>query len=140
MAVEWGRDYHSLRGGKIRKRGPGAPGHKSAEGRSPSDSPCRIVEAIYPVSAHLSARPFGSGLCSDLRPLCGMTAEITENLTLSRAHALGDSPWSLEGRSLDAPWGPAIGLLRMRLAAIRSGMQRMGYATRGVFRRHCPIY
>jgi len=136
MAVKWDRDYHFLRGGVSENRGSDTP-RRSPGG---AHSPCRIVEAIYPVSAHLSARPFGSGLCSDLRSLCGMTAEITENLTLSRAHALGDSPWSLEGRSLDAPWGPAIGLLRMRLAAIRSGMQRMGYATRGVFRRHCPIY
>ena len=116
MAVEWGRDYHS------------------------GDSPYRIVEATYPVSVHLSTRPFGPDRCSSLRPHCGMTAEFTENLTLSRAHALGDSPWSLERRSLAAPWGPAIGLLRMRLAAIRSGMQRIGYAIRGVFRYHCLIY
>jgi len=129
MAVKWDRDYHSLRGGMPGNRGPDTPR------RSPlgTHSLRRFVEAIHPVSAHLSARPFGSRSCSDLRPFCGMTAEITENLTLSRAHALGDSPWSLEGRSLAAPWGPAIWLLRMRLAAIQSGTYRMGCATRGVF-------
>jgi hypothetical protein len=142
MAVKRDRDYHAPHGGTIERCGPDTPRRSPGEARSPGDSPCRIVEAIYPVShpVHLSVRPFGSGQHSYLRPFCGMTAEITENLTLSRAHACGDSPWSLEGRSLGAPWGPAIRLSRMRLAAIRFGNHRMGYAIREAFWNHCIIY
>jgi hypothetical protein len=129
MAVgKWGRDYHLPRHGTTRKRGPGTLRRVSAEACSLGYSPRGIVEAIYPVSAHLSTRPFGPDRSSSLRPHCGMSAEFTENLTLSRAHALGDSPWSLERRSLAARSGPAIWLLRMRLAAIRLGTHRMGYA------------
>jgi hypothetical protein len=142
MAVERDRDYHAPHGGTMEHCGPDTPRCSPGEAHSPGDSPCSIVEAIYPVSlsVHLSARPFGSGHRSDLRPLCGMTAEITENPTLSRAHARGDSPWSLEGRSLGAPWGPAIWLLRMRLTAIRFAKHRMRYAIREVFRNHCLMY
>jgi hypothetical protein len=140
MAVEWDRDHHVLRGGRIGSDGPDTPHHSPGGGRASGDSPCRIVEAIHPVSAHLSTRPFGPDRCSNLRPHCGMTAEFTENLTLSRAHALGDSPWSLEGRSLAAPWGPAIWLLRMRLAAIQSGTQRMACAILGAPRVNCLTY
>ena len=138
MAVEWDRDYHFLRGGISENRGPGIP-RRSPGG---THSSRRIIEAIYPVSlsVHLSARPFGPDWCSNLRPYCGMTAEFTENLTLSRAHARGDSPWSLERRSPAAPWGPAIWLLRMRLAALRCDRYRMGHAIGGAFRRHCLMY
>jgi hypothetical protein len=142
MATKWDRDYHSPCGGMIEDSGPDTPRSSPGEGCPLGHSPCGIFEAIYPVSlsVHLSARPFRPDRCLSLRPFCGMTAEFTENLTLSRAHARGDSPWSLERLSLTSPWGPAICLLRMRLAAIRCGMHRMGYAIRGVFRCHCLIY
>ena len=102
MGIERSRDYHALHGETIDSPGPDTPRRSPGEALPPGDFPCRIVEAIYPVSlsVHLSARPFGPGRCSHLRPPCGMTAESTENLTLSRAHTSNDSPWSSERRSL----------------------------------------
>ena len=140
MGIKWGRDYHTPRSGTMTSRGPDTSRCSPGEAHPPGGSPCRFVEAVYPVSFHLSIRPFGSDRGSDLRPHCGMAAEFTENLTLSRAHARGDSPLPLKGRSLDAPWEPAICLLRMRLAALQRVMHRMAYAIREVFRCGCTTY
>jgi hypothetical protein len=143
MAVERGRDYHCLFGGMTGAAGPDTPHRFPGKERSLGHSPCRIFQAIYPVSLffHLSARPFQPDRCLILRPLCGMTAEFTENLTLSRAYARRDSPWSVERPSLKPlRGGPTICLLRMRLAAIRSGMQRMARATLGAFRLDCIMH
>jgi hypothetical protein len=139
MAVEKGRDYHYLFRGMTGAGGPDTPHRSTGKERPLHHSPCRIFQAIYPVSlsVHLSARPFQPDRCLGIRPLCGMTAEFTENLTLSRAYARRDSPWSVERLSPAPPGGPTMCLLRMRLAVLRSGTQRMTYATRGVFLSDC---
>jgi hypothetical protein len=105
--VEKNRDYHRLRGGTSEISGPDTSRHSPGKGCFLGHSPCRIVQAIYPValSFHLSVRPFWPDRCLDIRPLCGMTADFTENPTLSRAYALRDSPWSVEGPSPAPPGG-----------------------------------
>ena len=133
MEIRKDRDYHMPHSGNGENRKPDTPRRSRGGAPCSCDSPCGL-EAIHPVFAHLSTRPFGPDRHTFLRPHCGMTAEFTENPTLSRAYARGDSLRSFWRRSSLAFGGPAIALVRMRLAAVRLTMQRMACAICAQFR------
>jgi hypothetical protein len=133
MEIRKDRDYHIRHLGIMENRKPDTPRRSRGGAHCSCDSPCGL-EAIHPVFAHLSTRPFGPDRHTFLRPHCGMTAEFTENPTLSRAYARGDSLRSFWRRSLIAFGGPAIALVRMRLAAVRLDMHRMACAICAQFR------
>lgn len=127
MEMRKDRDYHTPRLANVEHRKPDTPRRSRGEAYSSCDSPCGL-EAMHPVFTHLSTRPFGPERHTCLRPLCGMTAEFTENPTLTRAYARGDSLRSFTRRSLFVSCGPAVPVLRMLLAAVRLDLHRMGCA------------
>jgi hypothetical protein len=133
MEIAKDRDHHVRHEGNGENRKPDTPRRSRGEAHCSCDSPCGL-EATHPVFTHLSTRPFGPDWCSILRPHCGMTAEFTENPTLSRAYARGDSSRSFTRRSLIVSCGPVFTLVRMRLAALRFDIQRMGCAICARFR------
>jgi hypothetical protein len=126
MQIRKDRDYHIRHSGNGENRKPDTPRRSHGGALCSCDSPCGL-EAIHPVFAHLSTRPFGPVGRSRLRPCCGMTAEFTENPTLFRAYARGDSPWSFTRRSFIASLGPDICFV-----AYATGCCSVGYASHGV--------
>jgi hypothetical protein len=133
MEMRKDRDYHIRHRGMMENREPDTPRRSRGGAHCSCDSPCGL-EAMHPVFTHLSTRPFGPDRRSGRRPCSGMTAEFTENPTLSRAYARGDSLRSFWRRSSFAFGGPAIALVRMRLAAVRLTMHRMACAICAQFR------
>jgi hypothetical protein len=104
--AKWNRDYHAPFGETRQNHGLGAPLRLSGEVPPSGCSLCEVFKASFRGSLffHLSARAFRSGRCSNLRSHSSMTAETTENLTLSRAYARHDSPWPF-GFALRHPLG-----------------------------------
>ena len=135
--AKWNGDYHAPLSGTRQNHGLGTPLRLPGEVPPSGCSLYEVSKAFFRGSLffHLSARAFRSGRCSNLRSHSSMTAETTENLTLSRAYARHDSPWSF-GFALRHP----LGIERLTFAC-RAGCSsvtghRMQYAMCAQFLDH----